>query len=716
MCIVVAIVMALTVLPSMQGSSHDDQTKTAGTSALAPNVFNVGIVGYAGSVATLNPFMYTTTEEFETTSPVYSSVLMYDLNANLVGDLATSWSVSADGLTWNIKLASNAYFCDPANPTVKVYQVTATDVIWTLHEVANDVNNHLNSYLSNGDFSVISSMWTGTDQFDLYIKTWTPYAPFLNALTEIPIVPEYIWGHLSGGRTPTTFANIPMVGSGPFYSDMKSLPLTVGVLKRNPIWFHETNQGWHINVDVLQLKNEMSSATAWTDLTQNPPLIDTYLNVPPSQYISSLRDSTTPNVIGWARSTGFVYEYQLNQLSNDQRAARGMYSGSNNQLLLNSTVKLAMAMCVEKQTFIDQVILGLGTVADSLVPDCSPWHYTYPNPVQYDPLGARALLMAAGWAFDSSGAPATSNTVPLCKAGGLDPLKFRLMSLTSGAEWMMGSYLLQQWASLGGVELDVFLVSGNQMNSAWYAGDYDAWLWDWVFTPTSDPSTDCLSIDTTMAIGTWSGSYWHNPTYDALYNESLAAVDPVARRVLTDQLQAMVYEDHNDQLIAYSQELCAASTVNWEATSYGDWSQHWELMPDQGLPWLYMQLNPVSSPPVPVLPVMGTVTKGGTDTLRVGFSAPVPSTLGFVIENHGLKSLTLTYSFSGKKSPANTMVIKISFEKSGAYPTGDVVTVPVALPAHSMTWVTIGGLNGAKGTYAVIYEDWSINQGVLAPG
>jgi len=111
---------------------------------------------------------------------------------------------------------------------------------------------------------------------------------------------------------------------------------------------------------------------------------------------------------------------------------------------------------------------------------------------------------------------------------------------------------------------------------------------------------------------------------------------------------------------------------------------------------------------VNVLPVMGVVTKGVTHSWTVGYSAPVPSTMSFVVENHGLKSLTLAFSFAGKKSPSNTLVIKISFVKSGAYPTGDVVTVPVPLPANSLTWVTAEDLDGIKGTYAIIYEDWSI--------
>jgi len=594
LCVSVAIVMVMTVLPSMRSSTADNEKKSAETLANGSRTFNVGIVDYTGWVSTLNPFMYTSSAEYMTIYPCYSTLLTYDINANRVGDLATSWSLSPDGLTWNFKLAQDAYFIDPAAPTSTAHQVTAKDVIWTFWEVNNDTANHLSSNLRVGGVGIIDKMWTGTNLWDLYVRTKTPYAPFLNALTTIPIVPEYIWGAMTPQGIRST-KNLPPIGSGAFYCTVSTLPLTgVAILKRNPEWFQEANKGWQIHIDTLRYKNEMSPATAWDDLTRTPPLIDTYLNVAPSQFLNN-SGGQTPGILRWAQSTGFVYEYQLNQLSNAERAALRMNLGSNNQLLLDSTVKLAMAMCVDKQSFIDQVTLGLGTVADSLVPDCNPWHYTYPNPVQFNPGAARAMLMAAGWAYDNLGNPAGATTTPLYKAGGVEPLKFRLMTLTTSSDWLLGSGLLAQWAALGGVELDVYPVNVGQANSAWYAGDYDTWLWDWVFTPTSDPSTDCLQVDTTMAIGTWSGSYWSNKTYDDMYNRSLVAMDPVARRVLTDQMQAMIYEDHNDQLIAYTKNCYAANNYYWYGPSFGNWTAHWTLMPDQGLPWLYMQLSPVDN-------------------------------------------------------------------------------------------------------------------------
>ncbi len=582
-------------------------------------VFTVGEVDYGGGMATLNPFAYTMQEEFETIWPVYSTMVMYDVNNNIIGDLADSWTVSPDGKTWDFKIANNAYFCDPTNPISRDPSrlVTFRDVAWTYYEVSNDTGNHLSSYFNDGYGGVIQSVSRGVNDFEVIITTRTPFAPFLNALTVIPIVPEYIWGHLPSGRTPMNYANIPMVGSGPFYSTMSSVPSVTGILYRNPIWFQESNKGWQIHVDVLQYKTELSAATAWTDLTSSA--VDCMIGLTPSQFKDNIINKTTPNVMGFAAETGFVWEYQFNQMSKEDRSKyekAGIISkgGTNNQLLSNQTVKLALAMCIDRQAFLDQAYMGFGSPADSIIPRTNPWHYTEPTPVEFDPTEARQILVNAGWAWDSLGNPATSSTCPLYQKGETNstvywPLSFRLMSLAPETFWDTGSKLIVQWAALAGVQYTRSLVSMGMANTLWYRGDYDAWLWDWWFSPNSDPSTDILQIHTTMAIGSWSGSYWSNRTYDTLYNQSLSAVDEGLRHQIVNQMQAMLYDDHSAIYPAYRAELYACNYATWDRQSFGNWSSNSNLIPDTGLPWLYMQLSPNSNlaPTVECSPSMTAV-------------------------------------------------------------------------------------------------------------
>ncbi|MCJ7606498.1 MAG: PKD domain-containing protein, partial [Thermoplasmata archaeon] len=248
----------------------------------------------------------------------------------------------------------------------------------------------------------------------------------------------------------------------------------------------------------------------------------------------------------------------------------------------------------DKQAFIDDALQGLGTVAHSLVPDCSPWHWDPEFPVEPSITQARQLLMDAGWAYDSTGAPAVADTVPLYREDRTDPLSFRFITLDTEPEWENGANRYVQDAGAAGILLDLDLVDSNTMNSAWSTANYDVWLWDWIFSPDSEPSVDILSVLTTMEIGSWSDVYYSNADYDALYNASLTCIDPVARQEILNQMQEMAYLDFGLQPVAYRKDLYAASTVRW--TNYGNWMDQFSLAPDQAAPWLYMRISPTDNP------------------------------------------------------------------------------------------------------------------------
>jgi hypothetical protein len=95
LCASVALVMVLTVLPTMQPSSSDSEKRSAETLANGSRTFNVGVIGFTGSVATLNPFVYTMSSEYEIIWPCCSTLPTYDIDAKEKG--------TADGfISWDL--------------------------------------------------------------------------------------------------------------------------------------------------------------------------------------------------------------------------------------------------------------------------------------------------------------------------------------------------------------------------------------------------------------------------------------------------------------------------------------------------------------------------------------------------------------------------------------------------------------------------------------
>jgi ABC-type oligopeptide transport system substrate-binding subunit len=616
--------VSLAVLMLGVPSFAENSIGPVGTAAALPDIDRLYKVGTLDlSIATLNLFDYTMVDESMCIWPCMSTMLTYDLDMEIMGDLAKSWEVSDDGLTWTFEIVDNAYFCDPDDPETRdeSRKLTVDDVIFT-YNVIQDYKSNLHYFpgpVDGPDVPPTIASMTPNGDYELTIQLDHPFSPFLGAVTSLPILPRYYW-EPQGGGDPTNFPTALPIGSGPFYYALDGIPEAgEAVLKRNPIWFQEENRGWQIHVDTLKFVKTTYQDTGWQMLKEGE--IDCLIGVTPSQFIVDLPGES--DLEGFAQSTGFVYELSLNQLSVEMREDLGLTSGPdayNSQILLDPVFKKAFARCIDKDQFVESVLGGLGSCADSLIPDVNPWYHRYDGPelVSFDPDLARLELEGAGWKYDAAGRDVSgTDQCPLYDIDG-EPLEFRFYTLNTREEWIVAASLIEGWCSEAGIKLNTELLSANQMNNVWYTGAYDIWLWDWIFSPLSDPSTDILSVLTTMEIGTWSGEYMSIPEYDALYNESLRLMDPVARKVIVDEMQNLAYEDFCCQCVAYRKELYGVNTDAWE--DYGNWESNFMLMPDQSFPYVFMMMSPsgpsAANPPnpAPMIDSVDPFVEGMVDT------------------------------------------------------------------------------------------------------
>ncbi len=586
----------------------------------------IGYPNFQSNMATLNPLLYTMGEEMDVIWPCYSTLLTYDVNNNPVGDLATWWDISPDGTLYHFKITTYAKFYNRLDPAA-IHPLTAYDIIFTYYLVQNNSNN-LQSYfpIIDGKY-VISDMWA-VGNYEFYMRTTAPFAPMFAGLTTIPILPEYIW---SGQKLTWPNYDIkagipPCVGSGPWYYALNGLPSAGSAeLDRSPSWYATEERGWQVHPSKLIYKTETNVDTALADLTTGAIDIDGF---PTSiQYLNTIPKIT--GVSQWGPITNAVYEFNMNQMSNAQRAALGgtFKSGSSNQLLLDPVVKTAMMMCIDKQNWVSVFLDGLGAPADSLIGPNNRFHYDYGSrpgetAIVFDPAGARTMLNQAGWQYDMSGVK-NPNATPLCKVGGTDPLRFRYYTLYDGLDeslWNTGAQMIANWSWSAGIDLKTLYdqKSMSFMNGAWAAADYDVWLWDWWFTVLSEASLDIMEVLTTGAIGTWSDCYWSNATFDNLYNQSLFQADFATRYETLADMQSLAYIYSGCDPVAYRADLYAATSGGPEHwTNWGNWTQHSLLRPDQDLPWLYMRISPDAAQgenPAPAITSMQPSYSGQVNT------------------------------------------------------------------------------------------------------
>jgi len=662
-----AAVAALIVLSAVVGIA----TLSGPGVRAAPPPFRIFSVGDSRlTVATLNPLIMTSAEEFIITYNVYSTLLTYDGKYRLTNDLAYNYTIGSDQKTWTFHLVPNAVFTDPRTPGDSSHPVTAADVVFSFRLNANESASIFNAYMVQIPWQNVTAL----DPHTVQIVTDAPFAAMYTTASVIPIFPQYVWSTV---RNPTRYANGVPIGSGAMYYDVANTTFGSNfVLRRNPHYFGVQQYCQVSRPDEVFFKGYTSSASMVSDFLSGTSGLDTIAFVGPADYLNALPAGNNPTGFEkWAADAGFVAEFNVNVMTPEVRAAYPQYQTGgayNNQLLLNYTVRKAMAMSIDKTAVVKYALLGLGREADTLVPSANPWHLSIPasDRFAFDPKAARAMLNAAGWKFNSAGVE-DHNATPLYKANGADPLTFRLYMPNTYAAFEAAAINITAWLAQTGIQTTdargnpgYHVYTYNQMVGIWYSGDYDLWIWDWIFSPISDPSLDVLQVETTGALGPTSDNYYSNATYDALYDQSLTTINPTARRAITDEMQSMLYHYASYILPYYQLSLYGATngrppghTAGW--TNYGNWSQAIGDTPDSDLPNLWFRVDPLDNR-APVI----------TSFSDIGGVAGTAATISVSAVDPEAQSLSYTFDFGDGTATVTTAQSSVThtYAQAGTYP------------------------------------------------
>lgn len=139
---------------------------------------------------------------------VYSGLMRYDADQNLIPDLAESYEISDDKKTYTFHLRKDVVWHDG-----EPFQ--APDVVFTIDTIQN---TKVNSPLIVG-FQGVDVR--APDDATVVFELQEPFAPFLSSLT-VGILPEHIWFDVLPDRMRLTQKNLQPVGTGPFrYSKFK---------------------------------------------------------------------------------------------------------------------------------------------------------------------------------------------------------------------------------------------------------------------------------------------------------------------------------------------------------------------------------------------------------------------------------------------------------------------------------------------------------------
>lgn len=395
--------------------------------------------GVVGSPRFVNPVLAISSTDQDLVALVYSGLLKQS-EEGYAPDLAESYSVSEDGLTYDVALKSDAYFHDGQ-------EVVADDVIFTIEKVLDPVIK-----------SPQKSAWDGVtvekiSDREVRFVLKKPYSGFLANLT-LGILPKHIWSKVTSEEFPFSSFNIDPVGAGPYRVSKISrnsggIPTGIALTA----WKKYASEMPKIKSIVFKFfQNETELAKAYESGS-----VESASGLSPE----SARKIGAPVVEGIALPRVFGVFFNQNLAP----------------VFLNKEVRQALDLSAPKKAIVEETLYGFGRVLNGPTPDNLE---TDEQKASGDIEAAKELLTEAGWEENENG------ILQKKTKSGTDVLSFSISTSDAPELKRAAEMLKDAWMKLGAaVEVKVF-ESGDLSQNVIKPRKYDALLFGEVIGQGSD--------------------------------------------------------------------------------------------------------------------------------------------------------------------------------------------------------------------------------------
>ncbi len=383
--------------------------------------------GVIGSPRFINPLLEISDADRDLTYLIYSGLMRADENNNLIPDLAESYTISDDGLTYTFRLKPEVSFHDGQ-------KVTTADIEYTVQMAQNIA---LRSPKRNN--------WVGVEvkiinEHEIIFSLKQAYSPFLENTT-LGILPKHIWEKATTDEFTFSSYNIEPIGSGPYQI----------------ININKNSFGIPVNYelqafDKYALNKPFISNINFNFYSNEEDLIDAYL----TKKIDSASSFTTQNLELLKSKTDFIIR------SISLPRIFGLFFNQNQaKIFLNKEVRQALDMTVDRDRIVNEVLSGYGEKINSPLPNSiitnsnSTTNYNKEQAIN----AAKEILAKAGWK------PSASSTVLEKKISKNETQKLTFSISTGNTSDLkkVANILKEDWAVLG-IEVNVQAFDPSDLN------------------------------------------------------------------------------------------------------------------------------------------------------------------------------------------------------------------------------------------------------------
>ncbi|HQQ34130.1 MAG TPA: peptide-binding protein [Methylophilus sp.] len=429
-------------------------------------------------------------------SNLFNSLLKYNQNLDLEGELVDHWDISADQKTITFTLKPGLKWADDK-------PLTSADVLYTWEAVTNPKT--ASPYAS--DYALVKKA-EAPDPLTFRVTYDQAYAPALDSWAGLQILPKHL---LDGQDLHTTaFARKP-VGSN-YYQLIDWKHGENITLSRNP----KSVLG-QANIEKLVTRIIPDNSAQFLELMADN--IDS-MGLDPIKYSRII-----PARPGLQKKLNLYKE-----LGNSYT-----YLGFNlkHKPFDDVRVRKAINYAIDKQEIIDGVYLGLGINIASPFKPGTRWSHPTLKPYPYDPVKAKELLKEAGFA-DSDG------DGTLDKDG--KPFRFEIITNNGNKEREKAAIFIQRRLKSVGIDVSIRSIEWASFISRFIkTGDFDVVILGWGLG--LDPDQFNIWHSSQQAPGQFNFIGYNNPAVDKLLEQGRTELNPEKRMRIYHEFAEVLLED-----------------------------------------------------------------------------------------------------------------------------------------------------------------------------
>ncbi len=452
------------------------------------------IMGSIGDASTLLPVLASDSASSDISGLVYNGLVRYDKDLQIEGDLAESWEISPDNLTFTFHLRKDVVWHDGA-------PFTAEDVLFTYQLLVDPKTPtaYAERYRQVAKAEVV----------DPYTFRVTYEKPLATALVSwaFAMHPKHLLENQDITRSP--LGSHP-VGTGPF----RFVEWRRGekiVLEANPD-YHEGRPYLHRVV----YRIIPDTSTMFLELQSGG--LD-FMSLTPLQYAMQTETPAFRRRFNKYKYPAFGYTYLGYNLRRP--------------LFQDKKVRQALSFAINKQELVDGVLLGLGQVASG---PYKPGTWPYNENVErypYDPEKSRALLAEAGWR-DSNGDGI------LDKEG--RPFVFTIVTNQGNDQRIKAGEIIQRRFREVGIDVKLRVIEwASFLKEFINPGNFDATILGWSIP--IDPDSYDIWHSSKTGPDELNFVHFKNDEVDRLLEEGRRSLDQDRRKEIYDRFQEILAEE-----------------------------------------------------------------------------------------------------------------------------------------------------------------------------